>query len=354
MPSILFTGGGSAGHVTPNIGLIERLLHEGWQVDYVGSKSGIESEIIPRLGIPYHVIATGKLRRYFSWQNFIDPFRILLGLLQSIWLCARLRPDVLFSKGGFVSVPVVVAAWLSRIPVITHESDVTPGLANRLNMPFARHICLTFAETKELLHSHKAVLSGTPLRRVIRDRDAGRAQQFLNRSASTRPCLLVFGGSLGASTINAAIREVLDLLLARFDVIHVCGAGNLDDSLKDDRYWQYEFLHEEFGDILALADVVVARAGANSIYELLACRKPHVLIPLGRQASRGDQIENAKVFEKRGFSVVIFEDELSSEKLVSQITRVFDQRTDIGKRLEEFEVLDSEDIICKLITSVAS
>lgn len=346
---ILFTGGGSAGHVTPNIGLIERFLSEGWQVSYVGSVDGIEKEIITELGIDYYSVSSGKLRRYFSWQNFIDPLRILLGILQSFLLCWRLSPDVLFSKGGFISVPVVIGAWLNRIAVITHESDITPGLANRLCFPFAARVCVTFPETVELMKSDKVVLAGTPVRASILAGDAAAGRRFLGLD-SDRTTLLFFGGSLGATAINAVVQAALPELLEDFQVIHICGAGNLRADLNAlQNYHQMEYLHEQFGDLLACADLVVSRAGANSIYELLLCRKPHILIPLPRQASRGDQIINARTFAKLGYSEVIEEEKLTPELLCTTILNTLKNRAEIVARIEQFQSPDAVEVIHDLI-----
>ncbi|MBT7369803.1 MAG: UDP-N-acetylglucosamine--N-acetylmuramyl-(pentapeptide) pyrophosphoryl-undecaprenol N-acetylglucosamine transferase, partial [Gammaproteobacteria bacterium] len=201
MTRVLFTGGGTAGHVTPNIALIEEAEKRGWQIDYAGSHEGIEREMIERLDIAYHSVASGKLRRYFSWENFVDPFRILLGIVQAFMLLGKLAPDVVFSKGGFVAVPVVVAAWLRRIPVISHESDVTPGLANRLTYPFCRRICVTFDASLPHLPAGKVLVTGTPVRASIACGNAERGRRFLG-IGSDKPLLLVFGGSLGADKIN--------------------------------------------------------------------------------------------------------------------------------------------------------
>lgn len=346
---ILFTGGGSAGHVTPNVGLIETFLREGWQVSYVGSVDGIEKAIIAELDVVYYSISSGKLRRYFSWQNFIDPMRILLGILQSFLICRRLSPDVLFSKGGFISVPVVIGAWLNRVTVITHESDITPGLANRLCYPFAARVCVTFPETVRLLKSDKVVLTGTPVRANILSGDAAAGRRFLGLK-SDRKTILIFGGSLGATAINAVVRAALPQLLQDFQIVHICGAGNLHTDLNSlQHYHQVEYLHEQFGDLLACADLVVARAGANSIYELLLCRKPHILIPLSRQVSRGDQIINARTFADLGYSEVIEEEALTADLLYASILNTLRNSTEIIARIDQFKTPDAIEVIRDLI-----
>lgn len=324
---LLFTGGGSAGHVTPNVTLIEHYQARGWQVRYLGSGAALERRILEPLRIPYHAVATGKLRRYFSWRNFIAPFLLLLGLLQSLALLLARRPRLVFSKGGFVAVPVVTAAWLLRIPVVTHESDVTPGLATRLMAPLATRICLSFAETAARLSGPKVSVTGSPVRELIRRGDAARGRAFLGLAEQARPLLLVFGGSLGARSLNQAVREALPALLAHFDVVHVCGPGKLPETLGGTGvYLPFEYVGDEFGDLLAAADLAVSRAGANSLYELLFRRLPHLLVPLPKTASRGDQLINARLFRDRGFSACLFEAELNGDSLLAGVLELQRQR----------------------------
>ncbi len=348
---ILFTGGGTAGHVTPNVALIEVMQAAGHNCHYVGSRAGIENELIT--GIPFYSISSGKLRRYFSWQNFVDPFRVVWALLESLFLIARIRPDVVFSKGGFLAVPVVLAAWLLRVPVICHESDVTPGLANKISFPFTDTICVNFAETAALVSRDQVVVTGTPLRTSLLKGCASRGRRFLG-FAEDKPVLLIFGGSLGATRINAQVRSVIGLLSERYAVIHITGAGNIDESLLAmPGYVQKAFLNEEFGDVLAAANLVIARAGANTIYELLALRKPHILIPLSGTASRGDQLVNARIFEKGGFSVVIQETELSDELFIERIAKTFERIPDLTAKLSRYEIPDSTQMIKELLTRTA-
>ena len=327
MPRILFTGGGTAGHVTPNIALIEALADKGWECRYVGSRRGIEQQLIAPLGIHYTAIFSGKLRRYFSWQNFIDPFFILLGIFQSLWLCLTNRPQIVFSKGGFVAVPVVFAAWLCRIPVISHESDITPGLANKLCLPFSRLLCVNFAETKNYLPASVAKdqvrVTGSPLRAGLRNTDANRGRQFLNFSEQ-QPILLVVGGSLGARVLNDVIWNNLGLLTARYQIAHMVGAGNRRADIETSGYRQFEYLGDEYGDVLAAADLVISRAGANSLFELLTFRKPHLLVPLTALASRGDQLVNARIMAEAGMSLVIQESLLTSETLMTALASLAD------------------------------
>ena len=354
MKTILFTGGGTAGHVTPNIALMECFREKGWQIHYVGSKTGIESELVGKLDVSYHAIATGKLRRYFSWQNFIDPLFILFGFFQSLVICLYNKPEVVFSKGGFVTVPLVVAAWVCRIPVICHESDMTPGLANKLSMPFCRYVCVTFPQTARFLPTGKVVVTGSPVRESLIDGSAERGIQYYHDdSAKTR--LLVFGGSLGAEAINQQVELAVHDLVERFNVLHVVGAGNLNPALDSlEGYRQVEFIQDGFGDVLAATDIVVSRAGANSIYELILLRKPHILVPLSAAVSRGDQIENARIFSQEGYSEVIWESDLNPQRLLSGLDGLLGRIDEIRRKLGEFERLDSVGCIVDLLEEQAS
>ncbi len=350
MPRIFFTGGGTAGHVTPNIALIESLQADGWECHYVGAKNGIEQTLIQPLNIPFYGIHSGKLRRYFSWQNFIDPLFIILGWLQSVWLCLRHRPQIIFSKGGFVAVPVAVAAWLCRIPVISHESDITPGLANKLCLPFSRKLCVNFSETVNYLPASaraRTLVTGSPLRAGLRNTDARRGERFLGQ-VSSLPLLLVVGGSLGAKAINETIWANLDWLLAKFQVVHLVGGGNVKQGLDRSGYWQFEYLGEAYGDVLARADLVISRAGANSVYELLAFQKPHLLIPLTAAASRGDQLVNARIMKERGLSLVLQESELNSERLETILEQLL-QDSSLRAAMSKLPKLDAIRTITDLI-----
>ena len=309
MKKIVMTGGGTAGHVTPNIALMPALKEAGYEIEYIGSYKGMEKDLIEKHGIKYYGIASGKLRRYFDWKNFSDPFRVIHGFFQARRLMRKLKPDVVFSKGGFVSVPVVLAAKAKHIPAIIHESDMTPGLANRIALKAATKVCCNFPETVKYLPADKAVLSGSPIRQELLHGDRNKAYAFTGFTEE-KPILLIIGGSLGSVFVNNAVRDSLDTLLKDFQIIHLCGKGNLDPSLDGTAgYRQYEFISKELPDLFAAADLIISRAGANSICELLALHKPNILIPLSRNASRGDQILNARSFEKQGFSYVIEEED---------------------------------------------
>ena len=300
MKRIVLTGGGTAGHVTPNIALLPRLKELGYEIHYIGSYDGIERKLMEQYHIPYYGIASGKLRRYFDWKNFSDPFKVIKGYSQARSILKKLKPDVLFSKGGFVSVPVVMAAKHRKIPAIIHESDITPGLANKLAIPYAYKVCCNFPETMKYLPAEKAVLTGSPIRRELL---SGNRQNGLSycHFQSGKPVILIMGGSSGSQFINETVRSILPELLKTYQIIHLCGKGNLDASQNNTvGYTQLEYANKELSDLFAAADLVISRAGANAICELLALRKPNILIPLSANASRGDQILNAHSFEQQG------------------------------------------------------
>ncbi|HEU4964193.1 MAG TPA: undecaprenyldiphospho-muramoylpentapeptide beta-N-acetylglucosaminyltransferase [Bacilli bacterium] len=353
MKKIVFTGGGSAGHVTPNLAIIPKLQERGWDVEYIGSLNGIEKQIIEDFGIPYHGIASGKLRRYFDLKNFKDPFRVLQGLFQAYAVLRRIKPQIVFSKGGFVSVPVIVAAWLNKIPVIIHESDMTMGLANKLSAPFAGKVCVTFPEAKQHFAADKAVHTGSPIREAVLQGDARQGRALLGFDTS-KPVLLVMGGSLGSEKINKAIIGNLQALTEQFQIVHICGKGNIDKGLTDVKgYRQFEYISGELPDVFATVDLFVSRAGSNAIFEFLALRKPNVLIPLSRQASRGDQILNARSFEKMGYSRVLMEEELNKETLISAIQETYHRRHTYEANMKNSPVQDAVQTIVQLIEGTA-
>lgn len=326
MKRIILTGGGTAGHVTPNIALIPGLKELGYDIHYIGSYNGIEKNLIEQLQIPYHGIASGKLRRYFSLQNFTDPFRVLKGFGEAKKLIKTLKPDVIFSKGGFVSVPVVIAGKQCHVPTIIHESDMTPGLANKLAIPSATKVCCNFPETLNHLPKEKAVLTGLPIRQELLTGNREAALKFCGLSAN-KPVILIIGGSLGSVVVNNAVRQVLPELLKNFQVIHLCGKDKVDESLQNlDGYVQFEYIKDELKDLFALADIVISRAGANAICELLVLHKPNLLIPLSAKASRGDQILNARSFERQGYSIVLEEEELNSSVLLDAIQKLYKEK----------------------------
>lgn len=354
MKRIILTGGGTAGHVTPNIALLPRLKELQYDIHYIGSYNGIEKELIEQFGIPYHGISSGKLRRYFSVQNFTDPFRVIKGLGEARKLVKILQPDVIFSKGGFVSVPVVLAGKSQHVPTIIHESDMTPGLANKISLPSATKVCCNFPETLEHLPEGKAVLTGSPIRQELLSGDKFKAREFLGFT-SDKPVIMVVGGSLGSVAVNEAVRGILPELLKDFQVVHLCGKGKIDDSLKNlDGYAQFEYIKDELKDLFALTDIVISRAGANAICELLALHKPNLLIPLSANASRGDQILNARSFERQGYSVVLEEEELNKQVLLDSILRLYENRESYIDAMKNSPQQNSIDTIIDLIEATAN
>jgi len=326
MKRIILTGGGTAGHVTPNIALLPSLQELGYDIHYIGSYNGIEKELVEKCNIPYHGISSGKLRRYFSIQNFTDPFRVIKGFHEANRLIKTLKPNVIFSKGGFVTVPVAIAGKRNHVPTIIHESDMTIGLANKLSIPSATKICCSFPDTMQHLPKEKAVLTGLPIRDELFSGNKESAYK-LCQFTPDKPVILIMGGSLGATAINQHIRAALPQLLPHFQIIHLCGAGKFDSTLTTlSGYKQFEYMRQELRDVLALADIVVSRAGANAICELLALHKPTLLIPLSANASRGDQILNAKSFQSQGFSMVLEEENITTDTLITSIKNLYEQR----------------------------
>lgn len=351
---IVFTGGGTAGHVTPNIALFPRIKEMGYEIAYMGSYDGIERKLIEDFQIPYYGIATGKLRRYFDPKNFSDPFRVLKGRAEARKYLKEIKPDVVFSKGGFVSVPVVRAAASLGIPCIVHESDMTPGLANKLCIPVAKKVCCNFPETFKLLPSEKAVLTGSPIREELLKGNKQTAYELCGFDSS-KPVIMVIGGSQGSAAINQAVRDALPELLKDFQIVHLCGKEKMDNLLLTTKgYKQFEYITGELKDIFAMADIVISRAGANAISELLALKKPNLLIPLPSGSSRGDQILNAKSFEAQGYSMVVDEDDLTKKLLVEKIQELYFTRNTYMDAMNKSSQRDAIGTITELIETVAA
>lgn len=346
---IVLTGGGSAGHVTPNIALIPALKKAGYEIYYIGSYEGIEKKLIEDYKIPYFGISTGKLRRYFDPKNFSDPFRVMKGFTESIKLLKNIKPDIIFSKGGFVSVPVVRAAKVLKIPYIVHESDITPGLANKLSMNGASKICCNFPETMRHLPADKAILTGTPIREELENGSKEEGKRICGFE-DDKPVLMVIGGSLGAQSVNETVRFALPRLLPDFNVVHICGKEKMDNlKLSVPGYKQFEYVKNELKDLFAMADIVVSRAGANSICELLALKKPNILIPLSTKSSRGDQMLNARSFEQQGFSLVIDNDELDEDILVETIQDLYENRDKYLENMSKSNLHSATNTIVKIL-----
>ncbi len=349
MKKIVLTGGGTAGHVTPNIALLPSLQELGYEIHYMGSYDGIEKKLIADFDIPYHGISTGKFRRYFDPKNFSDPFRVLKGYSEAKKILKQIKPDVVFSKGGFVSVPVVRAAASLKIPCIIHESDMTPGLANKLCIPVAHKVCCNFPETMSLIPEGKAILTGSPIRKELALGNKIAALDMCGFTAS-KPVIMVIGGSQGAASVNTAVRQALPKLLEDFQIVHLCGKDKVDNLLlKVDGYKQFEYLKSELKDIFAMADIVISRAGANAICELLALHKPNILIPLPSASSRGDQLLNAKSFESQGFSIVIDEDYLTENLLIEKVQELYCSRQNYIDTMKQSQQKDAIVSIINLI-----
>lgn len=353
MKHIVFTGGGTAGHVTPNIALFPAVKEAGYEISYIGSYEGIEKELITGQGVPYYGISSGKLRRYFDPKNFSDPFKVVKGYFQARKLLKKLKPNIVFSKGGFVSVPVVLAAKSCKIPCIIHESDITPGLANKLAIPSATKVCANFPETLNYLPKEKAVLTGSPIRKELFAGNKIKGLDFCGFTAN-KPVLLVIGGSTGAASVNNAVRDLLPTLLKQFQVIHLCGKGKTDDTFNGrEGYVQYEYINKELKDLFAAADIIVSRAGANAICELLALKKPNILIPLSAAASRGDQILNAESFERQGFSYVLKEENVTNETLLAAVNEVFENREKYVAAMNESKLNSAIETITEMIKELS-
>ncbi len=351
MKKIVLTGGGTAGHCMPNLALLPALQSMGFEAIYIGSYQGIEKELAQNAGLSYYGISSGKLRRYFSLQNFSDPFRVVKGVAEAKKLLSVISPDIVFSKGGYVAFPVVKAAHSLKIPVVSHESDLTPGLSNRLSFRYAEKICCSFPETLSMLPTEKGILTGTPVRAALQNGSREKALSFVHMQENEKPFLLVTGGSLGAQKVNEAIRSALPSLLKKYNVIHLTGRGKLDPTLtQQEGYLQYDYIDRELADLYALSDIVISRAGANALFELLSLKKPNLLIPLS--TGRGDQKLNASSFEKSGYSRVLNEEDLNNETLISLIDEVYSNKESYIKAMENAPVLDASALICEVIRSV--
>lgn len=357
MTKIAFTGGGTVGHVSVNLSLIPTALEEGYEAFYIGSKNGIEREMIESQlpSIKYHSISSGKLRRYISWDNIKDVFKVLKGILDARSVLKKEKPDLLFSKGGFVSVPVVIAAKSLKIPTIIHESDLTPGLANKISLKFAKKIYTTFEDTLQFLPKEKADFVGATVREDLKTGDKNRGYQ-LTEFNDNKKVLLVMGGSLGSKKLNSIIRENLDALQTSYQIIHLTGKGLIDEQYTNQKdYIQFDFVKDDLTDLLAITDTVISRAGSNAIYEFLALRIPMLLIPLGLDQSRGDQIDNAKNFEAKGFGKTIPEDVLTEQKLIDQLNDIETNRDTIINQMQTYkESFTRQDLFRKIIKDALS
>jgi len=338
MKKIAFTGGGTIGHVAVNLALIPEAQKRDIETIYIGSKNGIEKEMITDSAkdTKYIPISSGKLRRYLSFENLKDVFKVLKGVLDARKVLKKEKPDLVFSKGGFVSVPVIIAAKSLKIPSIVHESDVTPGLANKISMKFANKMYTTFEETLKYVPKEKSDYIGAIIREDLRDGSKEEGYQLTGFNDQL-PVLLIMGGSLGSKALNKAIRDNLDYLTKKYQIIHLTGKGHVDQNIKNANYVQYEFVSNELMHFYAITDTVISRAGANAIYEFATMKLPMLLIPLGLDQSRGDQIDNAKIFEKNGYAKVLQEKDVNQSNLISQLDKLENEREDIIDKMSHFK-----------------
>lgn len=349
MKRIVLTGGGTAGHVTPNIALLPELRKRGYDIHYIGTKDGIEKQLIEECEIPYYGISSGKLRRYFDVKNFTDPFKVLKGITDASSLIKRLKPNIVFSKGGFVTVPVVLAADRKNVPCIIHESDMSPGLANKICIPHSVKVCTNFPEAASGIAGGKAVVTGTPIRKELFSGNRIAGLDFCGFTAN-KPVILVVGGSLGATAVNKVVRDSLDVLTHKYQIIHLCGSGKLDSSLNSiPGYVQFEYIKSELSNLMAASDIIISRAGANAICEILALRKPNILIPLPASGSRGDQLLNAESFKKQGYSIVLDEENITKDKLMKSVDKMYTERFEYIGRMKKNSQGDSVKVIADLI-----
>lgn len=338
MKKIAFTGGGTIGHVAVNLALIPEAQKRDIETIYIGSKNGIEKEMITDSAkdTKYIPISSGKLRRYLSFENLKDVFKVLKGVLDARKVLKKEKPDLVFSKGGFVSVPVIIAAKSLKIPSIVHESDVTPGLANKISMKFANKMYTTFEETLKYVPKEKSDYIGAIIREDLRDGSKEEGYQLTGFNDQL-PVLLIMGGSLGSKALNKAIRDNLDYLTKKYQIIHLTGKGHVDQNIKNANYVQYEFVSNELMHFYVITDTVISRAGANAIYEFATLKLPMLLIPLGLDQSRGDQIDNAKIFEKNGYAKVLQEKDVNQSNLISQLDKLENEREDIIDKMSHFK-----------------
>lgn len=324
MNKILFAGGGSSGHVNPNLALIDDLIKAGWEIYYIGSKAGIENSLIEKDKVKFFQIRTGKLRRYFDLKNFIDPFNVLIGIFQAILIIREIKPNVIFSTGGYVSLPTIIGAYINKVPSIVYEPDIEPGIVNKFSFKFANNICTTFSETSKGFPKKTFNYTGPAIRDDIFEGDYETGLKLCGFNKN-KPIIIVLGGSLGSNKINEVVRSSLSILLRDYQIVHICGKKKLDTTLLDlSGYKQFEYVTNGLSHLFKIASLAISRAGANAIFELYFLKIPNILIPLSTKSSRGDQIVKARNFETYGFSKVILEKDFSTLKLIAEINDVND------------------------------
>ncbi|OUB14297.1 UDP-N-acetylglucosamine--N-acetylmuramyl-(pentapeptide) pyrophosphoryl-undecaprenol N-acetylglucosamine transferase [Bacillus thuringiensis serovar yunnanensis] len=343
---IIFTGGGTAGHVMVNVAIIPELVKLNWDIEYIGSEHGIERNLIT--DVKYHKISTGKLRRYWDWNNLKDPFKVIKGSLQSYKLIKKARPNVIFSAGGFVSVPVVLGAWLNRVPIIIREPDSTIGLANKIAIPFAEKLCITFPDTKVGINPKKVVYTGPIIREEIKNGSVERGLSYCGFT-NDKPIVLIMGGSQGSERINQILQATLKKLLVQFNIVHICGKGKMNSLLQVEGYRQFEYINEQISDILAMADIVISRAGSSAISELIVLKKPMLLIPLSDGSSRGDQIINAEFCKRNKYAEVLLQENMDEVAFIESIEDLYRKREQYIKNLEQNKETGGINEVVKLI-----
>lgn len=356
---MVFTGGGTGGHILPNLAIIDELskIEPGLNVSYIGLENGLEEKLVIARGVHFYGIPAGKLRRYLSLENITDVGRTLMGVAQAWRILRRIRPQLVFAKGGFVSVPVVAAARMLKIPVWLHESDFSPGLSNKICARFADKIFLSFPESVHFFPGRVTSVVGNPIRTKILDGTRQRGFALTGFSPK-KPVVLIMGGSTGATALNMLVASTLQSLLRKAQVVHITGPGKegvsprLLTRSQLAAYKSFSFLHDELADIYAIADVVVSRAGSGSIFEVLAWHRPFIAIPLPRSASRGDQIENARSCEAEGTAQVLDQDGLTPEHFVESVISLLEDeeaRAKMIKAQKNMNVRESALTVAKAI-----
>lgn len=324
---IFMAGGGTAGHVNPNLALVKPLQKMGYTVEYLGQKNEIEYALAQKEGLTFHEVASGRLHRSLNPDTLLTPFRVVKGIIQAVRLIHERRPALIFCKGGFASLPPAVAGWLTRTKVILHESDMTPGLANKLCAPFARRICTTFEATTKHLPKKKAVFTGTPIRESLTSGSREKGFAITGLDPNGAPVILVMGGSQGAGALNDAIINNLELLTQDYQIVHLYGSEHGDFKVPEQKgYFGLAYAGEELPDLYAMADLLFSRAGANAINEFLLLKIPNVLVPLPLTNSRGDQIVNAEYAEEQGFSYVLPQEMITANTLKQALDTVYARR----------------------------
>ncbi len=324
---IFMAGGGTAGHINPNLALVEPLQKAGYRVEYLGQKNEMEYPLVTAAGLSFHEVASGRLHRSINPDTLLTPFRIIKGVWQAIRAIRKEKPALIFCKGGFACVPVAIAGKLTGTKVILHESDLTPGLANKLCAPFASMICVTFEQTLQHLPKEKTVFTGTPIRASLKNGNREKGFELTGLDPAGKPVLMVVGGSQGAGALNDVVGDNLEALLEDYQIVHLYG-GEISGYVPKEAagYFALGYAKDEMADLFAMTDLVLSRAGANAINEFLLLQLPSILVPLPLTVSRGDQILNAQHFEEKGFSYVLPQEKLDLQSLQEALKHVQEHR----------------------------